>query len=389
MEEEEIIKAIETAKEIDRIAMNGEASKASHLYQFVTKHPAEAELLTEQLRDESRLKFMADKMNSMNKEYDIARLIQAVDGKRKKRNRIILITATSSAAALLIVSFLIFYTLLRPTEIEECIVAATKATVPLLVTDKGERINLNKVKNELTTSDYQILKKDSNSVVMLKIEKVEKQSEVQYNELIIPVKYQYLVEMSDGTIVTLNAGSRLLYPTEFEGEERKVELHGEGYFEVAKADNPFVVIVNGLRVKVYGTKFNIKTRSNGNVETFLVEGSVGLSSDLMPEVRLAPNQLALYDAKTASATLKERCASDQIQWLENYFKYSNEPIKNVLNDLSAWYGLDFSVKGDVEGIKLTFFISRDLLHHEVFHFIETLADVKFIREGGSSYTICQ
>lgn len=387
--DEEIIKAIEIAKEIQQVTVSDDTSKTSHLFDYVSNYTRNAEVLIEQLTDEERVKFMTSKMDSINKEQEIVRLIDSIEIRRKKRNRRIIVTATTSVAALLVVSFVIFHSFFKSSVTEEKILSASKSTVPLLVTDKGETINLDEVVGEVVASDYHILKKDSNSISMTKIVNTRNQAQIQYNELIIPAKYQYRVELSDGTIVTLNAGTTFNYPTEFEGEERNVELHGEGYFEVAKSDKPFIVTVNGLKVKVYGTKFNIKTFNNGYVETFLEEGSVGLYSDMMQEVRLSPNQLAIYDTKKASTTLRQENAYDQTLWRENYFKYSDETIKNVLNDLSAWYGIDFNVKGDMSDIKLTFFISRDLSHQYIFNFIETLTDVKFIWEGGNNYTISQ
>lgn len=387
--EEEIIKAIEIAKEIQRVAASDDTSKTSHLFEYVANYTYNAEELIEQLTDKERVKFMTQKMDSMKKEQEITRLIHSIEIRRRKRNRKIIATTVTSVAALLVVSFVIFYSYFKSTVTEEKILSAPRSSVPLLITNKGETINLDEVVGEVVASDYHILKKDNNSISMTKIGKSKSSAQIQYNELIIPSKYQYRVELSDGTIVTLNAGTTFNYPTEFEGEERGVELHGEGYFEVTKTDKPFVVTVNGLKVKVYGTKFNIKTRSNGDVETFLVEGSVGLYSDLMQEVRLSPNELAIYDTKKASATLQEGSAYDQTLWRENYFKYSEETIKNVLNDLSAWYGIDFNIRGDMSDIKLTFFISRDLSHNYIFNFIETLTDVKFIWEGGNNYTISQ
>lgn len=55
-----------------------------------------------------------------------------------------------------------------------------------------------------------------------------------YNELVIPRGGEYVLTLADGTLVCLNAGSKLRFPVQFSGITRKVELEGEGYFQVAR-----------------------------------------------------------------------------------------------------------------------------------------------------------
>src|SRR5690606_8432623 len=97
-------------------------------------------------------------------------------------------------------------------------------------------------------------------------------------EVISPVGSRTVVQLSDGSVVHLNAGSRLKYPYTFTGNTREVALMGEGYFEVAhNAERPFVVKAGGLNVRALGTTFNVLAYPDIDaVETTLVEGKVVL-----------------------------------------------------------------------------------------------------------------
>ena len=88
---------------------------------------------------------------------------------------------------------------------------------------------------------------------------VGQSAEVKYNTLIVPRGGEFSLELADGTRVWLNTESKLRYPVAFTGEERRVEMDGEVYFEVAKnREKPFVVTVNGVDIRVLGTSFNAR-----------------------------------------------------------------------------------------------------------------------------------
>jgi len=97
---------------------------------------------------------------------------------------------------------------------------------------------------------------------------------VSYNTIITPRGGQYQLILPDGTKSWLNSASSLKFPTVFTGNQRKVELSGEAYFEVTKnTAKPFLVKVDNLQVKVLGTHFNIMAYSDETaIRTTLLEG---------------------------------------------------------------------------------------------------------------------
>ncbi len=109
--------------------------------------------------------------------------------------------------------------------------------------------------------------------------------------------------LPDGSKIWLNAGSKLKYPKEFAPHSREVYLEGEAFFEVAKDDHKqFLVKTHDIIVKVFGTRFNVKSYPEDNtVETTLVEGSISILKSSPEgkisgkEIKLEPNErIVLY-----------------------------------------------------------------------------------------------
>ncbi|TMU56525.1 FecR family protein [Flagellimonas algicola] len=105
--------------------------------------------------------------------------------------------------------------------------------------------------------------------------------ELIYNELAVPYGQIFNLELSDGTIVHLNAGSSIKYPINFiKNHNREVFLNGEAYFKVAKdVEHPFIVSAGEVAVEVLGTEFNVSSyEEDSEINTVLVEGSVSMSN---------------------------------------------------------------------------------------------------------------
>lgn len=204
-------------------------------------------------------------------------------------------------------------------------------------------------------------------------------------QLIVPAGHTFTIVLHDSTEVTLNAGSRLIYPTFFDKESRVVELEGEAYFKVTKSEKPFVVKVNKIEVMVYGTEFNIKSREH-STKTVLLTGSVGVRMEKGEEVILTPNHMATVENGTCTVTTAN--VNRYIAWTKGFIQCDEEPIAVFLEDIERWYGIKIEYnKSDFIDMPVSASISRDLAVQEVIQSMETTLNKKIIYEGGGRYVI--
>ncbi|MEI3798876.1 MULTISPECIES: FecR family protein [unclassified Chitinophaga] len=205
---------------------------------------------------------------------------------------------------------------------------------------------------------------------------------VTYNTLRTPRGGQFKVILPDGTTVWLNAASSIRYPTAFLGQERRVEMSGEVYFEVAKSEEkPFKVSVNGrAEVKVLGTHFNVNAYPEENIiKTTLLEGAVSMSTPANSPVLLKPGQQAA--AGKAEIKVVNDANIDQVMaWRYGLFNFDRSNLQSVMNELSRWYDVDVRYEGQIPSRIFRGKIKRDLSLTQV---LEVLQDVniKFKMEG--------
>ena len=202
----------------------------------------------------------------------------------------------------------------------------------------------------------------------------EKTTEVLYNSIATPRGGQYQVIFSDGSKVWLNAASSLRFPAGFTGNERKVELVGEAYFEVSKnASMPFKVAIAGKgEVEVLGTHFNVHAyHDEETAHTTLLEGSVrvtGLSTGDSHIIN--PGEQAQVDGKGQISINKNADTEQAIAWKNGTFNFSNADLEMVLRQLSRWYDVDIKFEGAVPQRKFAGEIQRDLKLPQVLKLLE-------------------
>jgi ferric-dicitrate binding protein FerR (iron transport regulator) len=189
-------------------------------------------------------------------------------------------------------------------------------------------------------------------------------SEVSYNTLSTPKGGQYRLVLPDGSKVWLNAASSIYYPTVFTGNERRVALTGEAYFEVAhNAGMPFIVDVTGGKdrmgsVEVLGTHFNINAYEDETAtRVTLVQGKVKVGNETrkagVPQggskdsVVLTPGKQAVLMAAsrltTADANVEEVTA-----WKDGLFYFQNARIETIMRQVSRWYDVKVQYEGKIE-----------------------------------------
>ena len=155
----------------------------------------------------------------------------------------------------------------------------------------------------------------------------------------------YELVLSDGTVVLLNADSKITFPTRFTGNKRTVKLVGEAYFKVSKNKHrPFIVETGNLYTKVLGTEFNLKAYPHSDVNVTLIKGSVAVNAE-GKEVMLKPGENAEYsEDKDIEVTTVD--TEGYIQWKDGYFYFDNVPLIDVVRDLGRWYNVNIEIRNN-------------------------------------------
>jgi len=203
-----------------------------------------------------------------------------------------------------------------------------------------------------------------------------------YNTIRTPLGGQYQLRLPDGSRVWLNAASSLRYPVNFDGDERIVELTGEGYFEVAKnKERPFKVQTRNQVVEVLGTHFNINSyEEEEHTKTSLLEGSVSVQSLINKKTTvLIPGQQAQLN--DYSLNVKNVDVNEVAAWKDGYFIFNAEGIPSAMRKIARWYGLEISYEGDIDDKDLAGSVSRSTNVSEVLKTLELTGIVHFKLEG--------
>lgn len=168
-------------------------------------------------------------------------------------------------------------------------------------------------------------------------------------DIYVPCGERMTVMLSDGTKVYLNADTKLTYPEQFVGKERKVSVEGEAYFEVKKdSEKPFIVDVSFMQIKVLGTSFNVNAYpSEKKVLTTLDEGSVKIRNTQSNsfDYIMKPGETAIYEKETGTCIIqKNKDYKNESIWLKDVLIFNDTPLEDVLKILSRKYNVQFSVE---------------------------------------------
>ena len=161
-------------------------------------------------------------------------------------------------------------------------------------------------------------------------------------------------------------------------------MTGEAYFEVKHdSERPFVVVVNGMKVSVYGTRFNVNTYHEGVVQTVLVDGKVGVRVDATgKEVVLNPNEMAVFSEELQQVNVKTIDPYVYTSWKDGKFVFEEESVEEIMKRLSRWYGIKVVYKNEqVKTQTFTGIITRYAEVKDILHLIEETAIVHFYLNG--------
>jgi ferric-dicitrate binding protein FerR (iron transport regulator) len=221
--------------------------------------------------------------------------------------------------------------------------------------ETGKVIELDSAREGLVTTepDAEVTKQGDDRLVY----KVTRSGEGPYNTIHTPKGGQYQVQLPDGSNVWLNAASSIRFPSAF-GNRRRIELTGEAYFAVA-ADpgRPFIVVVSPVagapacEVTALGTEFDIDSYAEESaIRTTLLKGSLKVTSTGAGRSQLLrPGQQAVLD-REQHLTVNDSPDSEKVlAWREGLFRFQNDSIQEVMNQLARWFDVDIVYSGKTSG----------------------------------------
>ena len=206
------------------------------------------------------------------------------------------------------------------------------------------------------------------------------------NTLRTPVGGYYKVVLADGTKVWLNAASELRYPANFRNlKQRKIELTGEAYFEVAKdSAHPFIVQTDDQQIKVLGTHFNIDAyHDDGGSKTTLLEGSIRATGK-NDQATIKPGQ-QVVSSSTGKLNIDQVDTELAVAWKNGQFMFESEPVRPLMKTVARWYDVEVIYGVDVPDVRFNGAISKFENISAVLKILESTGKIHFEVNGRKVY----
>ena len=365
------------ARQLCDIMQQHELKDIGELKEWLEHNNTAIEII-KSLMDDSELSKKIELHRQQDKEQAILSLRAKIQ--KYQHHRVIIRISRVAAVIVLLIGCGLLYHKLSQQEKHQTLASTISSKLsPVIITPNGQYYDLSKVLTD-TTHNLNIAYKSTEEIKYTYQPPVVDIEEEGYNQLIIPNQCNYQVTLCDGSVVRLNAGSRLEYPNSFPSHERKVRLTGEAYFEIKHDGRPFMVEVRQASIRVYGTHFNINAYQETNIETVLVEGKVGVSiqDSTYQEKILKPNQLSRLNLLTGEQEIVDVDVQKYIAWTTGFLRYDNDSLELLIEDLSRWYGTNFDFKDNkLKNIRISASINKDTPLEEVLAMIQTTAKIKF------------
>lgn len=186
------------------------------------------------------------------------------------------------------------------------------------------------------------------------------------------------VMLGDGTKVWLHSDTSLDYKREFSSVNREVKMTGEAYFEVAHdPKHPFVIQMEGMKLTVYGTKFNVRDIPHSNeVMVSLQEGSVGLET-LRENYRMRPGEKAVFNKKTKILQINRGDVAFDISWAQKQIVFNQKSLGFICKYLANWYNVEIVLEPALKDKYLYTFTLRDEPLEEIMRLIARVNPVSY------------
>lgn len=180
---------------------------------------------------------------------------------------------------------------------------------------------------------------------------VSKSNAIVYNTLLVPYGKRSKIELSDGSVVWLNSGSKLLFPASFSEQRREVYLEGEAIFEVSHSkDHPFIVNSGDKEIEVLGTVFGVSNYLDENLfNTVLKSGSVQisynikLSKNTSDKIKITPGTMTSFNKDSKSITSEKVNVANYFSWRDGVLIFQNNDLQFIMKKISRYYNVDIKI----------------------------------------------
>ncbi|MEI6276231.1 MAG: FecR domain-containing protein [Prolixibacteraceae bacterium] len=369
-----------------------------HWKQYLLLHPEERTQILE-LKDRlSELKFSNDQLQVSEKDELAQRICSAMDRDTRQVKRRQMVQSFMKYAAVAVIfaaigGLLVYLNMEKESVYQafarQTITVPASSQVPLLITSTGNNVNL---KKSSSTVDYS--KKGSVVLNNDSVLQTPEEDSNTMNQLVIPYGNQSRVVLSDNTVVWLNAGSRLIYPTKFKDKTREVMLFGEAFFEVTKnPKQPFVVKTFNLDIKVLGTKFNVSAYAEDQViQTVLNEGSVAIRRNganfFEDDVVIKPNQMASFDKSSYHTKIFNVSADSYSLWTKGLICFEDDDFSHVVKQVERFYNISVTFSDHrAEVMRISGKLDLKRSKKEVMEYLEKVSLTSFEKINENQYRI--
>ena len=229
--------------------------------------------------------------------------------------------------------------------VEKVQVAENEPSITLQLDDGTITILDETSSKEVTNASGEVVgQKDKNTI---KYDAKDARTEtLRFNTLTVPYGKKFGIDLSDGSKVYLNSGSKLRYPINFKtNAPRDVYLDGEAYFTIARdKSRPFTVRTEDMNTKVFGTEFNVSSYKNeNNTSTVLVEGSVGVyknveeDEDAKELQYIVPGQRAIF--KGDEIVVRKAEVAKHIAWRDGKLLFIDDNFDLIKKELERHFNM--------------------------------------------------
>ncbi len=280
-----------------------------------------------------------------------------------------------AAAIILLISLsgMYYYTATNANSFEEHLTESNFSDSEILLqTSDGDFFKISdSSNNKWLTKEGVFVSVDANNLSFIATDDVDEDFVNEF-KLIVPKGERYHITMIDGTEIELNENSTLSFCNKFYSTDRKVELTGEAFFDVAHDESrPFIVQSSSVQIEVLGTEFNISNyEENKFMQTTLIDGSIKVINAIGEKVVIKPGEQATIYHNQHNINVQQADVQESVAWMAGRLIFNDEKFENLRHRLNQWYDVKFVLVGDeIKEMRFTGTLKKE---NDLIYFLQML-----------------